>query len=281
MTRWFAATDECVLDEPFARLWADRDPFAEAAAIRGHIVRDVEGRRTLRFEVAGRGYYLKLHRGIGWGAIAGNLLRLRLPVLGADNEWHAIRAFHRLGLDTMRVVAFGQRGRGPAGLESFLITEALEPTCDLDVFTKPWPQEPPAPQLKRALIVSVADIARRMHAGGINHRDFYLCHFLLHLAPPPTSDALRISVIDLHRAQIRDRTPQRWRDKDLAALYFSALRIGLTGRDRLRFIRSYFGGDLRDILQREHARLARLEHEAQRLLLRYDRKFAHRPALQR
>lgn len=281
MTAWFGSTNECVLEEPFASLWASRDPFAEVEAIRGDIVRDIEGRRTLRFEVAGKGYYLKLHRGIGWGSIVGNLFRLRLPVLGADSEWHAIRAFDRLGLDTMRVVAFGQRGSGPSHLESFLITEALEPTCDLDVFTQSWPDEPPPVKLKRTLILSVADIARRMHEGGINHRDFYLCHFLLHLAPPPTPDALRISVIDLHRAQIRDQTPQRWRDKDLAALYFSALRIGLTRRDRLRFIRAYFAGNLRDILKHERTRLARLEQEAQRLLLRYDRKFAHRPALQR
>ena len=281
MTAWFGSTNECVLEEPFASLWASRDPFAEAEAIRGDIVRDIEGRRTLRFEVAGKGYYLKLHRGVGWGAIVGNLFRLRLPVLGADSEWHAIRAFDRLGLDTMRVVGFGQRGSGPAHLESFLITEALEPTCDLDVFTQSWPDEPPPVKLKHALILSVADIARRMHEGGINHRDFYLCHFLLHLAPPPTPDALHISVIDLHRAQIRDQTPQRWRDKDLAALYFSALRIGLTRRDRLRFIRAYFAGSLREILKREHTRLARLEQEGQRLLLRYDRKFAHRPALQR
>jgi heptose I phosphotransferase len=30
-------------------------------------------------------------------------------------------------------------------------------------------------------------MAGRMHRGGVNHRDFYICHFLLHLDPAPTS----------------------------------------------------------------------------------------------
>lgn len=281
MTGLFARIDQCVLAEPFASLWAGRDPFVAAAEITGDVVRELEGRRTLRFELDGKGYYLKYHQGAGWGEIIKNLVQMRLPVLGAGSEWRAIHAFERAGIDTMTAVAFGERGRGPAHRESFLITEALEPTVDLDAFTQQWPQTPPHPALKHALIHRVADIARRMHESGINHRDFYLCHFLLDLDPPPAHDAVRISVIDLHRAQLRSHTPERWRDKDLAALYFSALRTGLTQRDRLRFIRTYFPGPLRSTLGRERPRLARLEKEAQRLLHRYDRKFAHRPALQR
>lgn len=269
------------LAEPFATLWAGRDPFEAAAALTGDIVRDIDGRLTFRFEVNGRGYYAKLHRGIGWGEIVKNLIRLRLPVLGAGNEWRAIQAFHTRGLGTMTAVAYGERGRGPARRESFLITEALEPAADLDVYTRDWARTPPPVALKRALIARVAAIARGMHEAGINHRDFYLVHFLLDLDPPPTAEALKLSVIDLHRAQLRPRTPRRWRDKDLAALYFSALDIGLTGRDKLRFLRDYFPGPLRATLQREDRLLRHLEREAARLKRRYERKFAHRPALQR
>ncbi|NMG77199.1 lipopolysaccharide core heptose(I) kinase RfaP [Aromatoleum diolicum] len=269
------------LAEPFATLWAGRDPFAAAAALTGEIVRDIDGRLTFRFEVNGRGYYAKLHRGIGWGEIAKNLVRLRLPVLGAGNEWRAIQAFHARGLGTMTAVAYGERGRGPARRESFLITEALEPAADLDTYTRDWARTPPPVALKRALIARVASIARGMHEAGINHRDFYLCHFLLDLEPAPSAEALRLSVIDLHRAQLRPRTPRRWRDKDLAALYFSALDIGLTRRDKLRFLRDYFPGPLRATLQREARLLRHLEREAARLKRRYERKFAHRPALQR
>ncbi|HRP75245.1 MAG TPA: lipopolysaccharide core heptose(I) kinase RfaP [Rhodocyclaceae bacterium] len=277
----FARIDEIHLEAPFARLWAGRDPFEMAFALSGEVVREIEGRKTLRFEADGRAYYAKLHRGIGWRQILGNLLRLRLPVLGAGSELRAIRAFDTLGIDTMTVVAYGERGAGPANRKSFLVTEALEPTVDLDAFTREWSREPPAAALKHALIARLARIARRMHEGGVNHRDFYLCHFLLHTDPTPEPESLRVSVIDLHRAQIRAHTPARWRHKDLAALYFSALNIGLTKRDRLRFLRDYFPSRLRDTLVRERRALSALEREAARLQRRYERKFANRPALQR
>jgi heptose I phosphotransferase len=87
--------------------------------------------------------------------------------------------------------------------------------------------------------------------------------------------ALRLSLIDLHRAQVRRaRTPRRWRDKDLAALYFSALDIGLTSRDGLRFLAAYFALPLRLVLRQEAALLAHLASEARRLQTRFVRKVA-------
>ncbi|HRP95670.1 MAG TPA: lipopolysaccharide core heptose(I) kinase RfaP [Rhodocyclaceae bacterium] len=271
---------------PFDRLWAGRDPFAAVAELADSarpeaITRDVEGRRTLRFEVAGRGYYLKWQQGIGWGRILSELLRLRRPVLGAGNEWRAIQACHALGVPTMTAAAYGEQGRGWARRSSFLITEAIEPAVDLDTLTRGWRTAPPDPAFKRALLREVARMARALHEGGLNHRDFYLCHFLLLTTPSPTAQDLQLALIDLHRLQIRRHTPQRWRNKDLAALNFSALDISLTRRDRLRFLRAYFAAPLRDILAREADRLRWLDCEARRLALRYQRKFAHRPTQQR
>lgn len=270
------STDRLYLAEPFRSLWADRDPFVAVEALEGKIFRELEARRTLRTEIDGRGYFVKIHRGVGWAEIAKNLVSGRLPVLGADNEWRAIRRLGELGVDTMRVAAYGMRGRNPATRHSFLITEELAPTVSLEDFCRDWPQHPPRVALKFALIARVAQMARRMHAGGVNHRDFYLCHFLLYLDPPPTPRQLRLSLIDLHRAQIRARTPTRWRDKDLAGLYFSALAIGLTYHDRLRFLRIYFDRPLRTVLREQAALLARLASEADRLHARYLRKYAPR-----
>ena len=97
---------------------------------------------------------------------------------------------------------------------------------------------------------------------------------MLHLDPAPTPTDLKLSLIDLHRAQIRNRLPRRWRDKDLAALYFSALDIGLTRRDFYRFLRLYFDRPLRRILSEEATLLQWLATEAERLRQRYLRKFA-------
>ncbi|HOG02715.1 MAG TPA: lipopolysaccharide core heptose(I) kinase RfaP, partial [Accumulibacter sp.] len=262
------------LDEPFRSLWAGRDPFVAVEALAGEVYRELEGRRTLRTEVAGRGYFVKIHRGIGWAEIAKNLASLRLPVLGAANEWLAIQRLRELGVDSMRAVAFGLRGRNPAQQLSFIITEELVPTISLEDYCLGWAEHPPSPRLKRALLVAVAQAARRMHLGGVNHRDFYICHFLLHLQPPPTADRLRLSLIDLHRAQVRDITPRRWRDKDLAALYFSVLDMPFTRHDRLRFLSAYFAQPLRRVLHDEAPLLARLASEAQRLQARFARKSA-------
>jgi heptose I phosphotransferase len=265
---------ELFLDEPFRSRWAGRDPFVAVEELDGQIFRALEARRTLRTEIDGRGYFVKIHRGVGWVEILKNLASGRLPVLGAGNEWRAITRLTELGIDTMRVAAYGARSGSPAARRSFIVTEELAPTISLEDYCRDWPNTPPPPALKFALITRVAEMARRMHAGGVNHRDFYLCHFLLHLDPPPRADKLRLSLIDLHRAQVRNHTPVRWRDKDLAGLYFSALDIGLSHRDRLRFLRTYFGEPLRTVLRERAALLARLEAEARRLHARYRRKYA-------
>lgn len=268
------STQVVSLDEPFRTLWAGRDPFAAVEALQGEVFRELEARRTLRTEVAGRGYFVKIHRGVGWGEILKNLMCLRLPVLGAGNEWRAIKRLEQLGVDTMCGVAFGQRGSNPASQHSFIVTEELVPTISLEDYCRDWPAYPPDVVLKRALLRRVAEMARRMHGGGVNHRDFYICHFLLHLDPVPSPANFKLSLIDLHRAQIRNKTPRRWRDKDLASLYFSALDIGLTQRDLLRFLRQYFDRPLRLILREEDTLLSYLSDEARRLQARYLRKYA-------
>ncbi|MBL3467873.1 lipopolysaccharide core heptose(I) kinase RfaP, partial [Klebsiella pneumoniae] len=101
-------------------------------------------------------------------------------------------------------------------------------------------------RVKRMLIKRVATMVRDMHAAGINHRDCYICHFLLHLPFSGKEEELKISVIDLHRAQLRTRVPRRWRDKDLIGLYFSSMNIGLTQRDIWRFMKVYFAAPLKD-----------------------------------
>lgn len=263
-----------VLNEPFKTLWAGQDAFVEVEKLQGDVFRELEARRTLRTEVDGRGYFVKIHRGVGWGEILKNWSTLKKPVLGADQEWEAIAALTEAGVPTMTAVAYGERGANPANRHSFIITEELAPTISLEDLSHQWPRHPPEPALKHALIHRVADMTGRMHRAGVNHRDCYICHFLLHTDREPTADNLELSLIDLHRAQIRPAVPRRWRDKDLAGLYFSALNIGLTERDKLRFLRTYFQRPLRQILAEEAVLLSMLERKAARLQTRFERKYA-------
>jgi len=265
-----------ILAEPFKRLWAGRDAFAEVERLEGVVYRELEARRTLRTEVEGRGYFVKIHRGIGWREIFKNLLTAKLPVLGAGQEWRAIQRLQEVAVPTMTAVAYGERGSNPADQHSFIVTEELAPTISLEDFSMDWPKQPPEPRLKRALIAEVARMTGMMHRAGVNHRDCYICHFLLHTDKPVTADDLKLSVIDLHRAQTRAAIPARWRNKDLAALYFSVLDIGLSRRDLLRFLKGYFLQPLRQILRDEAALLALLERKAEKL---YQRKLRYNGAL--
>lgn len=61
---------------------------------------------------------------------------------------------------------------------------------------------------------------------------------------------IKISVIGLHRAQIRKCKLLRQRHKGLVALFFASLNVGLSERDYLRFVRTYFKGVwVRDVIQ--------------------------------
>ena len=125
------------------QLPAGVDTFDYIMQLDGEMFREVASRRTLRFSVAGKRYFLKAHYGVGWKEIFKNLLQLRLPVLGARNEWLAIKRLQALGIDTMSLVGYGERGRNPAQRESFVITKALEDTESLEDFCGAWESSPP------------------------------------------------------------------------------------------------------------------------------------------
>lgn len=258
------------LSEVFQSLWKDKDPFEAVESITGDVYRELEGRRTLRFEIEGKGYFLKLHRGVGWKEIAKNLLQLRLPILGAANEKNAVDALTKVGVGTMTVAAFAERGKNPAKQHSFIVTEAIEPSISLEDLAIEWRAQPPSVTEKRALLDTVCEMTRAMHEAGINHRDFYICHFLLRNRNFTTEPDL--ALIDLHRALIHKVLPYRWRLKDLASLYYSAFDVPLTTRDKLRFIKAYSGLPLRQALAQDQKLWSQVDLKAKSLYAKALRK---------
>lgn len=243
-----------VLPRSWIRRWQSQDIFKQLFALEGKVYKEQQGRKTLRFTLDGKHYFVKLHNGVGWKEIIKYVLQLRLPVLSAQNEWRAIQRLEQLGIKTMRLVGYGKRGWNPARLQSFVITEELANTLSLEKFCLDWSMSPPSYALKGALITKIAEISRILHEHGVNHRDFYICHFLLDISAGIDSidpRHLSLYLIDLHRMQIRPRVPWRWRVKDVGALYFSSMDIGLTQRDLFRFIRVYRNRPLRVTLQED------------------------------
>ncbi|NJC89194.1 MAG: lipopolysaccharide core heptose(I) kinase RfaP [Desulfuromonas sp.] len=247
--------------------------FAKVMALDGEVFRNLAGRKTLRFVLDGKGYFAKLHFGVGWREIFKNLLTMRKPVLGARDEWRAIHRLEQLGVATMTVAGFGEQGRLPSHQRSFLITDELANTISLEDYCRPWPVVPPPAALKRMLIEKVAKIARSLHNHGVNHRDFYICHFLLDTTTqkvPCAAEDINLYLIDLHRVQTRAHTPRRWIEKDVAALHFSSMNIGLTRRDRLRFMKIYRDRPVRQILADERRFWEKVESKARKLCLKPD-----------
>lgn len=242
--------------EPFASAWDGRDPFVEVDQLDGETFKEKDNRRVFRFELAGQSWFAKVHHGVGWREIFKNLVSLRTPILSARNEWRAIREFERLGVPTLEPAAFGEKGFNPAARDSFLITREVEQFITLEDLAARWAEVSDPVRLKRALIDHLAVLSRTLHDNGVNHRDFYLCHFLLEI--PDGIEGildrpLLIRVVDLHRAMIfRGQVNTRWREKDLGALLYSSMHIGLTRRDIYRFIRGYTGLPLRQALAQRH-----------------------------
>lgn len=235
-----------------------------AAAPAAEIYRSKEGRKTLRFHYRGKPYFLKLHSGVGWLEVFKNLIQLRLPVVSASNEFHAVLALQRAGIDTLTINAYAREGRNPAAIRSMVVTSELTGTVSLEHYCAGWADVAPAANIRMRLIRYLAQSARGMHGAGINHRDFYLCHF--HLDEKSLQEQRpRCYLIDLHRAQIRAHTPRRWRVKDLAGLYFSAMDCGLSQRDLLRFIRHYSAGGLRAALGEDQRLWRQVEQRALKL----------------
>ncbi len=236
-----------VLPEKWMKRWKGEDIFEKIFSLKGKVYKDKDNRRTMRFTFDGGHYFAKIHAGVGWKEIFKNLLQLRLPVLGAQNEWLAIQGLGSLGVNTTPLVGYGKKGWNPARLKSFVITRELSETKSLEDFCRHWPMSPPIPGFKHTLIQEVAKIARTMHKHGMTHRDFYLCHILIKDPEGADRNDLgdRIYLIDLHRVQRHERLRTRWMIKDIAALYFSSMDIGLTKSDLLRFIKAYTNKPLR------------------------------------
>ena len=263
------------LREDLKAALAPANSFDDILALQGKVFRELDGRRTLQFERAGKRYFAKLHFGIGWAEVLKNLVSGRLPIVSARNEWLAIRHLEQHDIGTMTLAGYGERGLNPARIESFVLTDELIDTTSLEDLAFEWAKQPPSPLFRRAIIHELARIAGRMHRSGMNHRDFYLCHFLL-----PNSQReqarVRLHLIDLHRAQLRRTTPYRWQLKDVAGLYFSAMDAGFTRRHLLRFVRLYEDKPLHQLDRRA---LRFWQHVERKALALYQRHFHRQPAL--
>ena len=232
------------LPKAWKEYWSiEEEGLKRLFSVQGQVYRENIGRRTVRFKFGDEYYFGKFHTGVGWEKIIKNILQFRRPpVLSAQDEWLAIKKLESIGVNTMRLLGYGKSGWNPAKIQSFVVTHELKNTISLEDLCKDWASSPPSREFKQALITGVAKVARTIHENGLNHRDLYICHY--HLDVSKKMDAIgpgdiHLYLIDLHRVQIRRKTPLRWRAKDISALFFSSMDIGLSKEDLLLFAGVY------------------------------------------
>ena len=226
-------------------LFSSDDLIYEAKNIEGKIFRKYENRVTKRIKHNNQNYYLKFHGPVGWKEIIKNLILFKLPIVGAKQEYLALSRMDQLGINAPKVKYYHSKGFNPSNKSSFLITKELKDTISLEDFFLEGKQKNLSFVQKNNLLNSIADITRKLHQSGINHRDLYLCHY--HLDTNTDFNQIGLSLIDLHRAQIRNEVPERWLVKDIGGLYHSAIQFGLTERDCYRFLMIYFNCSLKDL----------------------------------
>jgi len=212
-----------------------------------------------------RGLYLKKHHIRTWTSRLRAWLGIGPGHTAARAEVQNCRCLTANGIEVMRVVAYGEKLHANGLLESFLLTEELHGYTELRHFLRQ--RFPPPPdhitardrELDR-LICQVAQLARRFHDAGYNHRDFYCCHVLVKEQPRGQFD---VRVIDLQRMQRRRWFRLRWLVKDLAQLAWSLPRDRIRCTHKLAFMRHYLGVKK---LRSSHKWLIRLVLLKQRLM---------------
>jgi hypothetical protein len=153
------------------------------------------------------------------------------------NEAWAWSECRRAGVGTAPLIAVGCQDVGDC-VHSFTLTEGLLDYRPADDFAQSLTHLPIDDFRRRTFVESLADLARRIHAAQLFHRDFYWCHFFVHELQPGRFD---VRLIDLQRVLRPSWRRWRWRLKDLAQFTFSAPPGWLRGTERWRWFARYLG----------------------------------------
>lgn len=265
------------------RMWVDQEYAADLERLglasfdavmqsaNGRLLRTLPDRENWRLEVSNAGrrhvLFLKKHRIRSVSDRLRAWLGKRSVATAGRTEAENVAALKQAGIESMRVVAYGEQVTSGV-TESFFMTEELRGFTQLDHFVRQ--RFVPAAERTRpdgelaSLVDAVADVARRFHAAGFNHRDFYCCHLFIQESPGPR---FGIRLIDLQRVERRRWFRRRWIVKDLAQLAYSAPRERVTNSLRMAFIKRYLGVErlsaadkrfVRQIVRRQRAMQRRL-----------------------
>jgi heptose I phosphotransferase len=179
-----------------------------------------------------------------------------LPARGflspAEEESRGIGALEVAQIPTLALAAWGKLTDG----RSFIVTE------DLRGFRASDKLLAEGLDFER-LLEPTADLAAKLHASGLHHRDLYLCHFFARIEEDGRPE---LRLIDAARVKRLPAilTRRRWIVKDLAQFWYSTLSLSVTDAQRARWLARYESqrglkatGRLRPSIERKSGAIAR------------------------
>jgi len=205
----------------------------------GEVFKSNKHRSVVKISLQNRDYFFKRHFKPETKDKWRDLLSGRWPLSDGKQELENIQAVDSLGIPTMTPVGWGEEKSISFLRRSFLITESLGDLERLeDYLTRKYSGKLNKQHLreKRQLIQKVAELAHKVHAAKMCHRDFYCGHILVKEVEGAFP---KLYLIDLQRVRKYGYLKRRWRTKDLAALNFTAAPQAISKTDRLRFFLAY------------------------------------------
>ncbi len=162
----------------------------------------------------------------------------------ALREFEAANKLTAAGINTPKVISYGEQWSSMFEERSFIITEKIPDAESLerilpDCFNGPATTEnlklrKESLGLRRNFIVQSAAFIRKFHETNYRHRDLYFSHIFY-------SDTGEFYLIDLARVFGPIILRRRFQIKDIAQLYYSAPGKHFSKTDRMRFYMAYTG----------------------------------------
>lgn len=131
----------------------------------------------------------------------------------ASAEWSALTAVRAAGVATMEPIAMGE---GPAG--GFVMVTAVPGDALSRCMGNLLERFGSSPEAMAELAGGLGDLAGKLHAAGLVHRDFYTAHVFCDIVREDPRDRFDLYLIDLARVFRPRWRLWRWRVKDLAGL---------------------------------------------------------------
>ncbi|MCP3852710.1 MAG: heptose kinase [Gammaproteobacteria bacterium] len=122
--------------------------------------------KVFKVSIGGKNYYLKKYQ------MFKRVIPRYISFSKVKTEWENFLFFHKLGIPTANLVAYGQETRGRVVHRGVLITEELVGCQDLSMVADNFKHFLKDSDWVKEVSHQVAGVARKMHAHGFAHNDF-------------------------------------------------------------------------------------------------------------